>query len=160
MQKCRNAAMQRCRNVEMQKCRFTKIYEHLRKTIKHCENRRKSANIYEHAERQKHGHRDTKNPINAKNTHFRNAKIHKSTASYSACCHSRVVQSLALMFEATNTDRKSIENLYKIYRASMDNLWNPNIAIPHYSPILSPLPHPPPTTLKSELSGLTLGIRT
>ncbi len=43
-----------------------------------------------------------------------------------------------MQFEATNTDRKSIENLYKIYRASMDNLLNPNVAIPHYSPILSP----------------------
>ena len=26
----------------------------------------------------------------------------------------------------------------------MDNLLNPNVAIPHYSPLLSPLPHPPP----------------
>ena len=68
MQKCRNAAMQKCRNVEMQNCRFTKIYEHLRKTIKHCEDRRKSANIYESAEGQKHGHGDMINLGNAKKT--------------------------------------------------------------------------------------------
>ena len=59
MQKCRNAAMQKYRNAEMQKCIFTKIYEHLRKTIKHCENRRKSANIYENGERPKNGNGDS-----------------------------------------------------------------------------------------------------
>ena len=66
MQKRRNAEMQKCRNAEMQ------IYENLRTSakdnIKHRENRRKSANIYESAEGQKHGHGDMINLGNAKKT--------------------------------------------------------------------------------------------
>ena len=78
MQKCRNAAMQKCRNAEIH------IYENLRTFVKdhkkHCENRRKSANIYEHAESQKHGHSDMTNPIHAKkHAFYRNTTIHKST---------------------------------------------------------------------------------
>ena len=79
MQKCRDAAMQKCRNTEMQKCIFTKIYTNpLRKTIKHCEHRRKSANIYENAERQKNGMQE---PITADRTAGRrkcgNAEVQK-----------------------------------------------------------------------------------
>ena len=130
MQKCRNAAMQKCRNAVMQKCIFTKIYTNpLRTTIKHCEHRRKSANIYENAERQKNGSGDMNNPRNAtKHACLKCEHLYKSTVVYSA--------------EAANIDRKSVENLY-----NEQSILNANVAIPHYIPP-SFLRSPPPTPLK------------
>ena len=77
MRQCRNAEMQKCKNAYLRKS--TNICERQL----HCENRRKSANIYENAERQKNGNGDMKNPIHAnKNTHYWTAKIHKSPNIY------------------------------------------------------------------------------
>jgi hypothetical protein len=118
MQKCRNAAMQKCRNAEIH------IYENLRTSVKdhkkHCENRRKSANIYEHAERQKHGHRDMTNPINAKNTHF--IELRQSINPHLFTLHVAIV-GLCRLWLWCSRPRTPIESLSKIYIKSIEHPW-------------------------------------
>ena len=71
---------------------------------------------------------------------------------------SLAISRLLFRFAIPLRPRTLIESLSKIY--IMDNLLNANVAIPHYSPLLSPLPTPHAPHWKSELSGLTWDIRT